>query len=450
MTVFRANRRALAPHAARASRKGSPGLLAAALALLAAAQAAAAADVSPETTDPIRAAFFDDATFTLHARSYLFDSSNDGDPASAAWAIGGWAGYETGWIGDVLRFGVVGYTSQPLWAPQDREGSLLLLPDGDGFSVLGQAYVALRYDDQVLTLYRQSVDQPEVNPHDNRMVPNTFEGITLGGSLGIFSYYAGLLTSMKTRDANDFVNMAEVAGVDADEQMYLGEILLAPSADVDARTALYVVPNLLASSYSDGSWRLDLAGRSQLTLQGQFMVQTGIGEELLTGPDFTSWIIGLMADVSHGGLTLTAGYTANGTNDTWQAPYGMWPGYTNMLINEFNRAGEQAILLGASYDFADVGVAGLTAGLSVAVDTVVDDDLPMWTEYDLSAAYSLSSAGGLPEWLSPLSLSAQYGILQSRERDGRTEMSDQLRLILNYEIKGTGSDLLAMGSSPGN
>ena len=64
----------------------------------------------------------------------------------------------------------------------------------------------------------------------------------------------------------------------------------------------------------------------------------------------------------------------------------------------------------------------------------------MWTEYDLSAAYSLSSIGGLPEWLSPLSLSAQYGILQSRERDGETETSDQLRLILNYEIKATGNE----------
>lgn len=438
--MLRADWRALTLLAVRASGYIASRLLVAALAVLISAQVATAADIAPDAPDPIRAAFFDDATVTLHARSYLFDSSSDGESGAAAWAIGGWAGYETGWIGDVLQFGVLGYTSQPLWSPQDSEGSLLLLPDGSAISVLGQAYAALRYDGQVLKLYRQSVDQPEVNPHDNRMVPNTFEGVTLDGSLGAFSYYAGFLTSMKTRDASDFVNMAEVAGVDADEQMYLGEVVLAPSAAVDARTALYVVPNLLASSYSDGSWRLDLADKNQLTLQGQFMVQTGIGEELLTGPDLTSWVIGFMADVSHGGLTLTAGYTANGTNDTWQAPYGMWPGYTNMLINEFNRAGEQAILLGASYDFADVGAAGLTAGLSVAVDTVVDDDLPMWTECDLSVAYSFSSTGGLPEWLSPLSLSAQYGILQSRERDGETEMSDQIRLILNYEIKATGNE----------
>lgn len=438
--MLRADWRVLTLLAARASGYSAPRLLVAALAVLISAQVATAADIAPDAPDPIRAAFFDHATVTLHARSYLFDSSSDGDPGAAAWAIGGWAGYETGWIGDVLQFGVVGYTSQPLWSPQDREGSLLLLPDGSAISVLGQAYAALRYDGQVLTLYRQSVDQPEVNPHDNRMVPNTFEGATLGGNLGILSYYAGFLTSMKTRDADDFVNMAEVAGVDASEQMYLGGITLSPTEDVGASTSFYIVPNLLASSYSDGSWSLDLSGGSLLKLSGQFMIQTGIGEELLTGPDFTPWVLGIMANYTRHGLTLTVGYTANGSDDTWQAPYGMWPGYTNMLINEFNRAGEQAILLGASYDFADVGAAGLTAGLSVAVDTVVDDGLPMWTEYDLSAAYSFSSTGGLPAWLSPLSLSAQYGILQSRERDGETEMSDQLRLILNYEIKAAGNE----------
>lgn len=416
-------------------------LLTASTVLIASADAARATDLAQDWQDPVRAAFFDDAIVTLHVRSDLFDSSSAGDAGSAAWAIGGWAGYQTGWIGDVLQFGVVGYTSQPLWDPQDQEGSLLLLPNDDGIWALGQAYAALRYDDQILILFRQSVDQPEVNPHDNRMVPNTFEGITLGGSFDILSYYAGLLTSMKTRDANDFVNMAVVAGVDASEQMYLGGIMVSPSRDIDARTSFYVVPNLLASSYSDGSWSLALAADSLLKLSGQFMIQTGIGDELLTGPDFTSCVLGVMGDFTYGGLTFTAGYTANASADTWQAPYGMWPGYTNMLINEFNRAGEQTILVGASYDFEGIGFTGLTTGVLVAVDTQVDYGLPLWTEYDLTAAYSLSVIDRLPTWLTPLSLSAQYAILQSQQSDGKNELSDQLRITVNYEIKVTGSDL---------
>ena len=65
----------------------------------------------------------------------------------------------------------------------------------------------------MLTLYRQTVNQPEVNPQDNRMTPNTFEGGSLKGDLGPLSYYAGMLTTMKKRNADEFVNIAEAAEV---------------------------------------------------------------------------------------------------------------------------------------------------------------------------------------------------------------------------------------------
>lgn len=402
---------------------------------------ARAADLAPVAPDPIRAAFFDDATFTLHVRSYLFDWSNNQGDDPAAWAIGGWIGYQTGWIGDFLQLGAVAYTSQPLWAPEDRAGSLLLLPDQDGFSVLGQAYAALRYEGQVLTLGRQMVDQPEINPHDNRMVPITYEGGSLGGDVGMLSYYAAFLTATKTRGSDDFDNFAEVVGVDQDEPMYLGGLALAPNDDIKARTSLYVVPDILLSSYTDGQWNMGEHNGFSFELSSQFMIQTGIGSELLTGPDFTAWVFGIMGDVSRSGLTLTAGYTANGSDDDWQTPYGMWPGYTNMIIGVFDRAAEQTLLLGASYDLAHVGIDGLTVSTLAAIDTHVAQDLPMWSEYDFIASYNLSVIDGLPHWLSPLSLNAQYALLQSDGPDGDNNLSDELRLILNYELTANGKDI---------
>lgn len=77
-------------------------LLIAGAVMLAASDRARATDAAPIEPDPIRAAFFDDATFTLHLRSYLFDLSHNGDSNPAAWALGGWAGYQTGWIEDIL------------------------------------------------------------------------------------------------------------------------------------------------------------------------------------------------------------------------------------------------------------------------------------------------------------------------------------------------------------
>lgn len=393
----------------------------------------------PPTIDAFQAAFFDDATFTIHARSYLFDeeeSSGTSDPA--AWALGGWLGYRTGWIGDVLRLGVVGYTSQPLWAPADRSGSQLLLPDQKGFSVIGQAYAAVRYEDQLLTLGRQLVNQPEVNEHDSRMVPNTFMGGTLGGALGLMSYYTGVLSKMKRRDADHFINMADVVGVQRNELMYLASLELAAGPDATLRSSAYLIPNVLASSYSDGSWTLEVAGDVRLHLAGQFMIQGGVGDELLTGPGFRPWIAGTKGALDIQGLTLTAAFTVNGTDDEWQAPYGVWPGYSHMLIKNFYRAGEQAVVAGMALDGAAVGMEGFSVSVRAAFDTAIDAGEPTWREYDVSARYGFAALSSAPDWLAPLDFEAHYGWLDILNTDNSRDHTSELRLILNYELAFTG------------
>jgi len=119
----------------------------------------------------------------------------------------------------------------------------------------------------------------------------------------------------------------------------------------------------------------------------------------------------------------------------------MWPGYTNMVIGVFDRAEEQTLLLSAAYDFGHIGIHGLTFTTMAAIDTHIADDLPRWTEYDFLASYDLSGIDGLPHWLSPLSLNAQYALLQKDYPNGSGYTEDELRLILNYEVKTTGKDL---------
>ena len=97
-----------------------------------------------------------------------------------------------GWIGDTLRFGVVGYTSQRLWGPLDKDGSGLLAPQQEGYSVIGEAFVSLKLWDQVLTGGRFLVNQPEINASDNRMTPITYSGGNLAGKVAGVDYYAGL------------------------------------------------------------------------------------------------------------------------------------------------------------------------------------------------------------------------------------------------------------------
>ncbi len=159
-------------------------------------------------------AFLRDADLRLHLRTYYFNQRNSNDTINEAWAGGGWLAYKSGWLLDTFQMGATVFTSIPLYAPNGRGGTDLLLPGQVGFIVPGIAYGALRYKDYaLLTGYRQFVNQTYINAQDNRMAPNTFEGVTLKGQVGFVEYIAGYLTQMKQRDANTFISMAEAVGV---------------------------------------------------------------------------------------------------------------------------------------------------------------------------------------------------------------------------------------------
>ena len=267
-----------------------------------------------------------------------------------AWAIGGWLGYQSGWYANLVRIGLVGYTSQPLWAPDDMDGTLLLKPGQEGYTVLGQAYVALKFGEQTFTGYRQLVNQPEVSAHDVRMTPNSFQGYTLGGKAGGLRYLAGYLDKEKTKNSDQFRDMATVAGAVAggEEAMLLGGVTFSPDEMLDLRLSSYYVPNILSSTYADALWRRPLAGREELRLAGQYMWQTTVGDDNLTGASFETSALGVKADWVRGAATLTIAYTQIGKGQNYRTPYGGWAGYTSMIAENFNRAGEKAWLIGSA------------------------------------------------------------------------------------------------------
>lgn len=415
------------------------GRTAAALAMVLGVSPVLAADMSPPKSTPsgLMQALIDDATITVHLRNYLLDRYQDGAPGPGAWALGGWVGYESGWIADLLKFGAVGYTSQPLWAPESRSGSLLLLPDQRGYSVLGQAYATLKYQEQQIILYRQLVDEPEVNPQDSRMTPNTFEGGMFYGKLGPLDLHAGVLTAMKPRDAKTFTNMADAAGASGTSNMYLASLNLPEFGPFAARASIYQVPNLLASSYAEGSWKLT-ADEVTLRLSGQLMYQTSIGEDLLTGPDFEAWVGGVLGAATWRGLTLKTGYTSNGSDDEWQAPYGAWPGFTHMILKDFDRAGEEALYLGSTLDLSDTSLKGLVLTAEAAIDLAVGEDQEERDEYNFTADYDFADMAGEQWWLAPLQLSLQYAILNTDEGEGTIDQTTDFRVILNYQVTTQG------------
>jgi len=376
-----------------------------------------------------------DSEVTLHFRTYYFDRLNPGDVTNAAWAIGGWAGYRSGWIGDLLRFGVVGYTSQKLWGPLDKDGSGLLAPGQEPYSVIGESYASLKLWDQVLTGGRFLVAQPEINATDNRMTPITYSGGNLAGQLAGVDYYLAYLNATKPKTDERFIDFVEAAGINstASEPMWLAGMAGAPSPELNWRLSSYYVPNVLNSNYADLSWRTALSDTYRLQLGAQAMYQRGVGSQLLTGKSFSTWSGGLKADLTAGGATATLAYQQTGSGSAYQTPYSGWAGYTYMIVKSFNQADMKAWLLGGNYDFAAQGLSGLALNAAVvygydAINASTGASQPNWTEYDLTLDYRFTSKQW-PEWARPFWIRGRAAYVDMRS-DGDIQ---DYRIILNYE-----------------
>jgi len=379
-----------------------------------------------------------DSAVTVHLRSYYLDRTNSVAPENEAWAGGGWLGYESGWIAGLLRVGAVGYTSQPLYAPDERDGTGLLKPGQEGYSVVGEAYGSLKMRDQVFTVYRQKIDQPEVNPLDTRMTPNTFQGYTLAGKVAGLDYFAGYLDKMKTRNADNFRDFATVAGAPAgvQEAMWLGTVGYAPVKDVALRLSSYHVPNILTSTYADASWSTALTAEHKLRVAAQYMTQTNTGSNLLTGTSFRASAGGVTVDLTRGPATLTVSYTQMARGADYQTPYGLWAGYTSMLVEDFDRAGERAWLIGGTYDFArwlpgfSVNVAAVFGHGAIvpATQAAASDN----TEYDITFDYRFSG-GDWPKWAKPLWIRLRHTRVEKEQPAGNTDVVSDYRAIVNYE-----------------
>ena len=390
---------------------------------------------------------YDEAAATVHLRSYLFDRRRQNPPHSVAVAGGGWVGLQTGWFYDVLQLGAVGYTTQPIWAPrgpdETSDGTRLLKLGGYGFFTLGEAYVSARWGNHVATAYRQRIDELEVNPHDNRMLPNTFEAYALRGELGAdVQYFAGYVAAIKRRDESSFANMAEVAGApNVNAGMLLGSVKYGDLTKLRLRGAAYVVPDVLWSSYGDAGGTIALTDSLTLRLQGQVAVQGSTGANSLTRQPSSTFWAGGHANLAWGPWSLQLAFTQVGSAAAWRSPYGIWIGYAKRQVLNFDAAGERAWHIGAGYDFAAIGLPGLTFGASATygADAVLPGTgrrLSEDWEYDLDLQFRADRLP-VPEWLKPLQLRGRVAFVDRYLAQSVNSLTEY-RVILNYELTWQG------------
>ena len=116
-----------------------------------------------------------DTKFEFNLRSFYFDRSDFNGAEKQAWAIGGWLGVKTGYFLDHVAFGATVYTSNPIYAPDDRDGTAP--PGARAEWVYGPGRVLHRTPDRQRRGHycrsqglRHAFYQPQRHPHDAKYV----------------------------------------------------------------------------------------------------------------------------------------------------------------------------------------------------------------------------------------------------------------------------------------
>jgi hypothetical protein len=373
--------------------------------------------------------FLADTKLYLRYRSYYFRRDRTSGQLSEAWAMGGSLYYHSGWFKELFAAELEGFTSQPIVAPDDRPGTLLLKePDQRGYTVLGVANGKLRYRDFVLSGYRQKLHLPFLNQQDSRMTPNTFEAAKFAKEDGPLRFAAGYAWKFKRRNGDDFVSFSKEVGVSKTRGAAFGSLFWEVNDDFNLGATGFIVPDLLATIYGETAYDLTLWDAVDFRFDAQFTHQHTVGKELLAGPGFETWNVGLRTSASWGGALLQLAFAITGDERRIESFYGSNPSYIGLMHRTFNQADEKALLVSLAYDFSRFGIPDLSAVANFAQgwDGVVAGVRGDAREIDLTVDYRVGRGRLESLWLR---LRASWLDEEAAPHDGT-----DFRVILRYEL----------------
>jgi hypothetical protein len=264
------------------------------------------------------------------------------------------------------------------------------------------------------------------------MVPNTFEAYTLTKKpVNHWAFLLSQVRKMKRRERDDFDSMSEAAGFKGtDEPLSMGAVRYDFTDDINIGATTQYAWEFMNTFYTEanGVWRLsdDWAMR----LGGQYTDQRSVGDEI--GGDFDTYVYGGKVAASYRSATLTLAFSSTDDGARIRNPFGGYPGYLSLMVKSFNRAEEDAWLVGASYDFARIGVPGLSSFINYAQGNTPDSGAnasPDQSEFDITVDYRFQS-----DLLSGLWLRTRAAFVdQDNDVAGAGDVDD-IRIILNYEL----------------
>lgn len=345
---------------------------------------------------PSMPVFFRDTVLRADSRTYWFNEHDFGYGEPEAFTTGGSLSYASGYLADFFQLRSVVYTTQPLYADSDAGRTINLSPDGDQITTLGQLNGRFRFAGQKLTVGRQIIRTPYINPYDSRMIPLTFEGIVLvpdhQGPDTAFDYIASYLTQYKPRDQRAFESFSNGLGVAQNE----GVLITGASYHKDGFNiggTNYWIEDTLNTAYGEIDYTLPSRGDGPSVRFGaNILDQRTVGAELIAGAPYNTYQASARVVASYRGFVFTGALSKVGDEASIQKPFGFSSSYAAMMVTNFEQAGVDAYLVSLSYDFAGLGLDGVKFKAAWGqgwgrADPVTNGDFANQEELDLRLVY---------------------------------------------------------------
>ena len=299
-------------------------------------------DVPPLEVGDRSLEFFSGTKLILKPRLYWLDRDRDVKQDNVGFAVGGSFQYQSGWAFDRLQLRATVFGSQILYGPPEKDGTQLFLPGPESFAVLGEANAVVRVtESSVLRAGRQLFEVPYLGSHDLRMVPNTFEAVAFGNTshtgLGyIFAY----VSRIKLKNSDEFIPMSQAAGV----KDGTAGVSMAGTRYVSGGTEVVVLdqftPGVFNTLFTKFEQTFTLANNRAVRAFVQYTDQRSVGQELIDA--FTTGLLAGKAEYSWGNTTLRLAASTTRDEKGIQKPYGNPSNYLSIIVEDFDRAGEDA------------------------------------------------------------------------------------------------------------
>ncbi len=377
--------------------------------------------------------FFEGAELVLKPRTYYLYRDYDVADTRAGWALGGGLEFRSGWWQDRIRVGATLATSQKLYGPEEKDGTQLFKPGPESFSVVSEAYATVRLvGDHGIRVGRQTLDLPYLGKHDLRMIPNTFEAVGIGNKPGDgFAYMAGYVDAIKYKDSDEFISMSEAAGAKGtDDGLTFWGVRYKMPDDSVYGVLHQRTQDLFHTTFAKAEKRFSFSETSSLWADLSWTSQSSIGQELIG--DFSTHLISGRLEWVSGKqkFRIAASHTDEGGNI--QKPYGNPANYLSIIINDFDRAGEDAFSVGYSHDFGQVGAGKLSLFTNLAWGDTPDTGpvaSPDARELDVTVDWRFNRGWSEKVWVR---LRAAW-VHQDDDYPGADDLFD-FRIIVNYDF----------------